>query len=164
MKIQTVIANYTDPRQGEDLLYLLDIYSRDEMGGSAPLDEAVRRNLLQELSKLPHAFSVLCYVNDYPAGLINCFEAFSTFKCRPLVNVHDVMVDPEYRGLGLSQKMMAKVEEIAKERGCCKITLEVLEGNTVARNAYEKFDFNGYELDSALGKALFLEKQLDAST
>jgi ribosomal protein S18 acetylase RimI-like enzyme len=164
VSIQTVIADYTDPRQGEDLLHLLDTYSRDEMGDSAPLDGEVRRNLLQELSKLPHAFSVLCYVNDQPAGLINCFEAFSTFKSRPLVNVHDVMVAPDFRGLGLSQIMMAKVEEIAKEKGCCKITLEVLEGNTVARNAYEKFGFDGCELDPALGKALFLEKQLDAST
>lgn len=161
MKIRTLIADYSDPRQGEDLLYLLDIYSLDEMGGSAPLDKEVRRSLLQELSKLPHAFSVLCYVNDQPAGLINCFEAFSTFKGQPLVNVHDVMVAPGYRGLGLSQIMMARVEEIAKEKGCCKITLEVLEGNTVARNAYEKFGFSAYELDHALGKALFLQKQFD---
>jgi hypothetical protein len=42
-----------------------------------------------------------------------------------------VVVNP-FRGLGLSQKMLLKVEEIARQRGCCKITLEVLEGNAVA--------------------------------
>jgi len=31
----------------------------------------------------------------------------------------------EFRGQGLSQMMLAKVEEIAKAKGCCKITFEV---------------------------------------
>lgn len=42
-------------------------------------------------------------------------------------------VVPKFRGLGLSQRMLHKVEDIARQRGCCKITLEVLEGNAVAR-------------------------------
>jgi len=51
-------------------------------------------------------------------------------------------------------------EKIARESGCCKITLEVLEGNHVARAAYSAFGFKGYELDPKMGKALFLEKKL----
>ena len=89
------------------------------MGGSQPLAESVK-------SKLPHAFGIISYVNNQPAGLVNCFEAFSTFKCKPLINIHDVVVVNEFRGLGLSQRMLSKVEEIAKSKGCCKITLEVL--------------------------------------
>ena len=130
------------------------------MGGSQPLSESVRSNLANELSKLPHAFSIICYVNNKPAGLVNCFEAFSTFKCKPLINIHDVVVVSEFRGLGLSQKMLSKVEEIAKQKGCCKITLEVLEGNKVAQNSYLKFGFAGYELDPIMGKALFWQRKV----
>ena len=130
------------------------------MGGSQPLAESVKLNLANELSKLPHAFSIISYVNNRPAGLINCFEAFSTFKCKPLINIHDVVVVNEFRGLGLSQRMLSKVEEVAKSKGCCKITLEVLEGNDVAKNSYNKFGFAGYELDPIMGKALFWQKNI----
>jgi hypothetical protein len=40
------------------------------------------------------------------------------------------------------------------------VTLEVLEGNQIAKNAYIKFGFAGYELDPKMGKALFWEKPL----
>jgi GNAT superfamily N-acetyltransferase len=112
------------------------------------------------LARRPHAFSILAYVNGEPAGLINCFEGFSTFKCRPLVNIHDVVVLSDYRGRGLSQLMMAKVEDIARQRGCCKLTLEVLEGNQAAQRAYLHYGFSGYQLDPGTGHALFWEKPL----
>ena len=61
---------------------------------------------------------------------------------------------------GISQLMMKEVEEIAKNKGCCKITLEVLEGNEVAQRSYKKFGFAGYELNPLMGKALFWEKPI----
>jgi len=160
MNFEVKIDDYSNEQQATDIVYLLDAYSQDQMGGSQPLAESVKSNLVNELSKLPHAFSIICYVNDKPAGLVNCFEAFSTFKCKPLINIHDVVVIKEFRGLGLSQCMLSKVEEIAKSKGCCKITLEVLEGNDVARKSYIKFGFDGYELDPIMGKALFWQKNL----
>lgn len=160
MKIDVLTLNYQNSQQTKDMLSLLENYALDPMGGATALNPSVRDNLANELAKLPHAFSVICYVDDKPAGLINCFEAFSTFKCKPLVNIHDVVVYAKYRGLGLSQKMLQYVENIAIQKGCCKVTLEVLEGNHVAKNAYIKFGFAGYELDSKTGKALFWEKPL----
>ena len=77
-----------------------------------------------------------------------------------MINIHDVAVISEFRGLGISQRMLLEVEKIAREKGCCKITLEVLEGNEVARAAYLKYGFDGYELDPVLGKALFWQKTL----
>uniref|UniRef100_UPI0035583619 GNAT family N-acetyltransferase n=2 Tax=Pseudomonadota TaxID=1224 RepID=UPI0035583619 len=59
-----------------------------------------------------------------------------------------------------SQKMLAKVEEIARQRGCCKLTLEVLEGNEVAKAAYQKQGFDGYQLDPQMGRAMFWQKVL----
>lgn len=159
-KIEIVSANYLDEAHARDLCYLLDRYAKDEMGGAVGLTEEVKSNLAAELSKRPHAFSLLCYVNNRAAGLINCFEAFSTFKCKPLINIHDVIVVDEFRGHGLSQRMLAAVEEIARERGCCKLTLEVLEGNVPAKNSYLKYGFTGYELDPVFGRALFWEKSL----
>ena len=56
--------------------------------------------------------------------------------------------------------MLAVVEEIARKKGCCKITLEVLQGNRVAQNAYRKFGFDNYALDPEAGHAEFWQKSL----
>lgn len=160
MEIDVLTLNCQDAQQTQDMLFLLDTYALDPMGGATSLSQTVKDNLVTQLAKLPHAFSVICYVDGKPAGLANCFEAFSTFKCKPLINIHDLVVSGEFRGLGISQKMLQHVENIAIQKGCCKVTLEVLEGNQIAKNAYLKFGFAGYELDPQKGKALFWEKPL----
>ena len=124
------------------------------------LSQEIKDNLVSELAKLPFAFSLICYVDNMPAGLVNCFTLFSTFKCKPVVNVHDLIVDRSYRRKGISQLLLGEVEKIAKQKGACKITLEVLEKNHPARNSYQKFGFTGYELKPEYGNAIFLEKAI----
>ncbi|MBA2924402.1 GNAT family N-acetyltransferase [Pseudomonas sp. P7] len=153
-------ASYTNPVHAEAIGRVLNHYAQDPMGGSHSLPADLLEQLPAELAKRPHAFSVLAFVGGVPAGLVNCFEGFSTFACRPLVNIHDVVVMNEFRGLGLSQKMLQKVEEIARQRGCCKITLEVLEGNAIAQSAYRKFGFDDSKFDPAHGRMLFWNKPL----
>ena len=160
MQPKIILADYSDRFHGESMLMLLESYAIDPMGGGKPLSETVKANLIGSLLNHPTAFSVLSFVDDKPAGLVNCFEAFSTFECKPLVNIHDVIVLKEYRALGISQLMLKKVERIAREKGCCKLTLEVLEGNGPARHAYQKFGFAAYELDPAMGQAVFWQKKL----
>ena len=160
MDIDIIKANYHDPGQAGDIEYLLNCYASDAMGGGTALDKSVLKNIPIELSKRPYAFSLIAYVDGKAAGLVNCFEAFSTFKCKPLINIHDVIVIAEYRRIGLARRMLSKVEEIAKEKGCCKLTLEVLEGNQTAQQLYRKQGFAGYELDPGTGKALFWQKLL----
>lgn len=160
MKIDIIKADYLYKKQAREIARLMNSYASDPMGGGKPLAENVRNNLAQALSKVPHAFSIISYVDDIAAGLVTCFEIFSTFNCQPLINIHDVIVLDEYRGLGLSQKMLKMVEEIAISKGCCKLTLEVLEGNNIAKSSYNKFGFSEYELDPKMGKALFWQKLL----
>ena len=160
MTLSVVQADYFDAQHQQDIPYLLDLYAKDPMGGGQPLSEQVKGNLVKALSKLPPAFSVIAYVDDKPAGLVNCFEGFSTFACQPLINIHDVAVLNDYRGQGISQQMLAKVEEIARERGCCKLTLEVLSENSIAMSSYKKFGFSDYALDPDAGTALFWQKKL----
>ena len=160
MPTTLIQADYHNPQHAKDIGYLMNCYARDPMGGGAALPVEILDNIAAELGKRDYAFSVLYYVDDKPAGLINGFEGFSTFSCKPLVNIHDVIVIKEYRGQQISIKMLSKVEEIAKQRSCCKMTMEVLEGNHVAKNAYQKFGFGSYQLDPEIGQALFWQKAL----
>ena len=159
-EILVLQASYSNSVHAEAIGLLLNHYAQDPMGGGHALSADLLQQLPAELAKRPYAFSVLAFVGGEPAGLVNCFEGFSTFACRPLVNVHDVVVKEPFRGLGLSQKMLQKVEEIARQRGCCKITLEVLEGNPVAQASYRKFGFDDSIFDPAHGRMLFWSKAL----
>ena len=160
MTIEVVLADYRDSAQAAALVELLDGYARDPAGGGTPLSAQVRAELPAALAARPQAFSVLAYDNGQPVGLINCVEGFSTFACRPLVNVHDVVVTPSHRGQRLAQRMLEKVEQEARARGACKLTLEVLSGNVSARKAYEREGFADYQLDPAFGSAMFMQKKL----
>ncbi|MDI1282523.1 GNAT family N-acetyltransferase [Brevundimonas sp.] len=162
MSIDVIRADYTDPRHATAIIDLLDAYARDPMGGNHPLSAAVREGLVPALAARSDAVSILAFVDGVPAGLVNMFEGFSTFKCKPLMNIHDVTVLADFRGLGLARRMLAMAEAIAIERGCCKLTLEVLDGNHTAKALYHSLGFAGYALDPATGQAVFWEKPVQA--
>jgi len=159
-------ADYANPVHARALLELLDAYARDPMGGGAPLSAFAKEHLLAAMVERPQIFSVLAFAGDagsVPVGLANCVEGFSTFACQPLINVHDLVVLPAYRGHGIAQKMLALVEATALERGACKLTLEVLAGNHAAIELYQRVGFAAYQLDPAMGQAQFLQKWLSSA-
>lgn len=160
MPVKIVPVDYRNADQTTMLMTLLNNYASDAMGGGKPLSEEILGALPEKLAGVPGAFSFIALVDEQPAGFANCFMGFSTFKAKPLVNIHDLAVNPDFRGQGLSLKLLAAIEVEARARGCCKVTLEVLSGNEVAKQAYLKAGFEGYELDPASGQALFWEKPL----
>lgn len=160
MNVTFLIADYTNEQHAAIVVSLLDDYARDPMGGGRPLGTFTRDNLVDALAATSGAFSVIGYGDGEPVALANCFRALSTFACRPLINIHDLMVASSARGHGISQKLLAYVERQARENRCCKVTLEVLEGNTVARAAYVKYGFAPYSLDDKTGHALLMQKVL----
>lgn len=149
-----------DPVHAVALLFVLDDYARDPMGGGEPLSEDVRRQLIERLAQRPDYAGFLAFIGDEAVGLINCFEGFSTFAARPLLNVHDIAVRSGHRGRGIGTALLAAAEHLARERGCCKMTLEVLSNNHVAMSAYRRAAFAPYQLDPSAGQALLMQKWL----
>ncbi len=160
LRLQVLRADYADAVHASALVTLLDAYARDPAGGGKALSDYARTQLVAELAARPQAFSVLAFDGSMPVGLVNCIEGFSTFQCRPLVNVHDVVVLASHRGQRVAEQMLALAEEVARERGACKLTLEVLQGNQSACRLYERLGFAAYQLDPAMGQAQFLQKWL----
>jgi ribosomal protein S18 acetylase RimI-like enzyme len=158
--ISVVRADYANPAHAAALVQVLNAYASDPAGGSQPLSAFTRENLVAALAARPQAYTVLAFDGDTPVGLVNCIEGFSSFACRPLVNVHDVAVVSSHRGRGLGARMLVLAEQIAIERGAVKMTLEVLSGNAPAMGLYTRLGYEGYQLDPALGTAQFLQKLL----
>jgi ribosomal protein S18 acetylase RimI-like enzyme len=153
-------ADYANPTHAAALVMLLNAYASDPAGGGEPLSDFARANLVQALTSRPQAYSVLAFDGEQPVGLVNCIEGFSTFACKPLVNVHDVAVLASHRGRGVAAQMLALAQQIAQERGAVKMTLEVLSGNTPAVTLYRRMGYQGYQLDPAMGTAQFFQKWL----
>ena len=156
-----VDADYANPEHAAAIVAVLDTYARDPTGGGEPLSDYAKARLVAEMAARPHLFSVLAFDGSVAIGLVNCVEGFSTFACRPLVNIHDIAVIPAYRGRGVARSLLARVEHRARARDACKLTLEVLEGNQRAARLYAATGFDAYQLDPAMGRARFLQKWLD---
>ena len=160
--VRIIRADYGDAAHAEAVVSLLDVYARDPMGGGKPLSAAARANLVPGLAALPQAFSLLAYDGERPVGLANCIGGFASFDGAPSVNIHDIVVLPEQRGKGVARALFAEIETIAKARGACKVTLEVLSGNARAKAVYAGLGYGDYALDPAHGTALFWQKRIAA--
>jgi GNAT superfamily N-acetyltransferase len=158
--IEVVEADLTIAKHAEALVMLMNGYALNPMGGGAELSDYAKTNLAAELGNRDSAHVILAFADGAPAGLVVCLEGFSTFACKSLLNIHDVFVTQNQRGKGLFKLMLQKVEAIAIARGCCKLTLEVLEGNHAAQAAYKASGFAAYELDPQMGRAMFWQKKL----
>jgi ribosomal protein S18 acetylase RimI-like enzyme len=160
MMLTILKADLNNPQQAADLLRLLNDYALDPMGGGDALKPAVRDHLIAALKARPDFQAFLAYQGGEAVGLLNSFLGFSTFAAKPLLNLHDISVSSSARGQGVGQALIAAAEAFAMEQGCCKLTLEVLEGNMRAQGAYIKAGFAGFQLDPEMGRAMFWQKKL----
>jgi ribosomal protein S18 acetylase RimI-like enzyme len=160
MNVEVTEADLTHPDHARGLVEILDSYARDPMGGARPLPQDVRERLVPELAALPNALVLLAFARGGPIAAAVCFFGFSTFAARPLLNVHDLAVLPNFRGLGIGRALLEAAESRARQRGCCKLTLEVREDNARARSLYEGFGFGDFAPAADPTPTLFLEKRL----
>ena len=158
--LQIKRVDYLDAQDAQALVFLLDAYAQDPMGGGEALNPENAARLCSDMAQISGAASFIAWLEDKPVGLINCFEGYSTFKAKPLLNVHDIAVLAGHRGQGIGQALLQAAEKLARTRGCCKLTLEVLSGNAQALSSYKRFGFAQYELDPAAGQAQFMQKWL----
>ncbi len=158
--MKVIKVDLSKAEQAADYIFLMSLYARDPMGGGQDLSEDVKAKLPEALASRENIIVFIAYDGEgQPIGLATAIEGFSTFACQPLLNIHDVIIVPEQRGQGLAGKLLFIVEAEAKKRGCCKLTLEVLQGNASAEKAYTNSGFEPYQLDEAMGKAEFWEKK-----
>ncbi|MDI9335865.1 MAG: GNAT family N-acetyltransferase [Gammaproteobacteria bacterium] len=162
LKIRPV--DYHKETDCQALTTLLSHYAEGPMGGGEALDPVALARLCANLAELSNAFSILAWHtsagSEQAVGLANCFEGYSTFKAKPLINIHDLIVHANWRNKGIGQLLLTAIEQRACRMGACKITLEVLSGNQAAIRSYVKFGFAPYTLDARMGEARFMQKEL----
>ena len=149
------VANLEDPAQAKALVEILDSYARGPGGQNEPLSARARSTLVRGLAEHPSATVLLAFVESEPVGTAVCLWGFSTFAGMPSVNIHDLAVLPAFRRRAIGRALLAEVELRARERGCCRITLEVHDSNEGAKGLYRSVGFGPWDPPT-----LFVTKRL----
>lgn len=120
---------------------LLQSYAMDPLGGGIALSPVVLERVIPGLQSVPGCVVLLARVQGQPAGVAITFRGFSTWRAAPLINLHDLAVHPQFRGQGIGRKLLQAVESLARETGCCRVTLEVRTDNEPAQSLYRSEGF-----------------------
>lgn len=78
----------------------------------------------------------IAYYDGQPSGMLQ-----AEFKNGVLWLGH-IVVDPNFRGKGIANKLVEHYLSIGAERNCNQYQLWVIQENSTAVNLYKKFDFN----------------------
>jgi len=141
MKLSYEVCDFSNPVHIQEFKILTNHYMADPMGDADPHNELEQQKLVDALNAFPTTLVVFVLVDGSYAGLATCFVVFSTFKIKPYLYIHDIVVHSDYRNSGLGRGLLETLSEISKERGYCKITLEVREDNHNAKHLYQSVGF-----------------------
>ncbi len=120
------------------VIRLLDAYMQDEMGNGAPMPRELAPKIIDGLKEYPAYLGFFALVDGEYAALANCNNLFSTFKASPLINIHDFIVHPDFRGKGAGKFLLDSIAEFGKQNGYCRVNLEVRHDNVKAQKLYLK--------------------------
>ena len=154
MKLEIRQADFANSRDADGITTILNSYAIEPVGGGRPLSPEARERVVPALRDHPTALVLLAFAAEEPVGIAVGFFGLSTFRARPLLNIHDLAVLPSHRGKGVGRALLGAAEEHARRRECCRLTLEVLESNLGARALYKRFGFDDTTVSRFLLKPL----------
>jgi len=134
-----------DHQQRMDYIAMLRAYSEDPLGQGFALSDEILQKTTTDLATLPHAIAFVAYDLNTPVGFATCLAGYSTFRAKPLWNIHDIAVIPTHRRRGIATQILETIRQHADHEGCCKITLEVREDNPQADRLYRQFGFQSIQ-------------------
>lgn len=140
--VEVIEADLSDINHKQALIELTNVYMNDEMGNGCTLNLDMEKRLVQGLGECRGALLLFAKYKNKLIGLATCFVGFSTFYAKRLINIHDVIVLPQYRQNGVAKKLFSFLENKARSMDCCKLTLEVRSDNVKAMRLYKKLGFN----------------------
>lgn len=100
-------------------------------------EEDLRKSLFGEE---PAAIPLLAFVDDKPAAYAVYFFSFSTMLGKRGLWLDDVFVNPDFRGKGIGEAIMAYLASVAVQKDCARFEWMVLDWNEPAINLYKKLD------------------------
>lgn len=123
------------------LISLLNEYMKDEMGMGEPMPGDLGPKIINGLKRHSAYIGFFVVLGDEFVALANCNLNYSTWKAKSLINIHDFVVHPDFRNLGIGLFLLEGIKRYAIENGYCKLNLEVRDDNVKAKALYKKMGF-----------------------
>lgn len=155
MEFKLLEADLNNSEHAAQIIKLLNDYMNDPMGNNSPMAKELAPKIIGGLKRHPAFLGFFVLADEQYAGLANCNVNFSTFQAKPLINIHDFIIAPEFRKNGVGQFLLHEIIRYASDHGFCRITLEVREDNLRAKSLYKKLGFS-----DCVPKMMFWEKKL----
>lgn len=140
-KMEFVKIDLNNNDHCSNFIKLLNEYMEDEIGLGKSMRETLKPQIIAGLKKHPAFCGFFACVDGEYAALANCNINFSSWQAMPLLNIHDFVVSPAYRGKGVGLFLLNEIEEYALKEGFCRINLEVRHDNLNAQKLYLKAGF-----------------------
>src|SRR5439155_24276504 len=99
---------------------------------------ATEEKLRQSLFGSPRFAEVIVGEEDgAPVGFALFFHNYSTFLAQPGIYLEDLFVKPDARGRGYGKALLARLAQLARERGCGRVEWAVLDWNAPSIDFYK---------------------------
>ncbi len=135
-------VDFSDKNHRKAFVELMNGYAMHPMGLGHSLDIELMDKTIAHLKVNSSYRGIMIKKDNEFVGLANCFINFSTFKAKPLLNIHDFIIHNNQHGKGYGQFLMKEVEEMAQANNCCRINLEVRNDNPAAMKLYQNMGYN----------------------
>lgn len=81
---------------------------------------------------------LLAEVDGSTVGFALFCHTYSTWRGRPGIWLEDLFVPPDHRGRGHGRALLARLAQVAVERGCARMEWSVLDWNEPAQGFYRR--------------------------
>jgi GNAT superfamily N-acetyltransferase len=137
-----VVCDFNQLSHQKAFTHLMNCYRTDPMGGVAEMTGDEAKKIIKDLQCHPTYSGFFVKSGDEFVGLANCFTNYSTFKAKPLLNIHDFIVSPQWRGKKAAEFLLNEMSKCLKDKGYCRINLEVRDDNPRAMALYKRVGFS----------------------
>lgn len=138
----------------EDLNQISDLFDAYRVFYRKESDVEGAKNFLSARLNQNDSEIFVCEIKQNKlAGFVQLYPLFSSTRMKKLWLLNDLFVDPEFRGKGISVKLIDRAKILVKESGACAMFLETGKSNMIGNNLYPRAGFklnvssNFYEWD-----------------
>jgi len=148
-----------EPHEAETVAALLVAF-RDHLGVDWPSDNAFLAGVENLIERTDTVFLLGTVDDDHPpAGVAQVRFRPGIWWAAEDCLLEDLFVRPEARGAGLGRALVDATLDLARERGCRRVELDVNEANEAALALYGGAGFSAQD-DRYGGRNLFMRRAL----
>lgn len=143
------------PANSDDFSFIYELYMHPISNPFLlyePMEKAEFQPIFNDLITQKIKFIYEC--DGVAVGMFKLYPL--TFRCSHILYLGGLAIHHDYAGKKIGQKMLADIQQYAKEKSYLRIELSVSEGNTKAIHLYEKA---GFEREGVLRKYAWLKSK-----